>query len=147
MDTDRNSRRLKARPRLIVALLFVLGAALFLVSCLNGGGDAGRQYGNQAELAGELFLVCSDACANRAQCGNSPEKGRVVLLSSLGPAGIRHDLSVSENTPVTAIQFRPEPASTVSGEQPLTVRYYEVAIPERGNAWVAGWCVSNQPNE
>jgi hypothetical protein len=146
MDTHHSLPR--ARPRTFLFFLLLIVLLSTAAACRGGddGNDNGRQYGDQAELSGQVFLVCSDNCANRAQCGTSPEKGRVVLLSTQGPAGTNHNLSIAENTAVSVVQFRTEPAFSVAQES-LTIPYYEVAVPERGNAWVAGWCVSNQPNE
>ena len=130
-------------PRLMLLLLLLLFAA----GCSRLGGGDERLYGHQVELTGESFLVCSDDCANRAQCGNSNEKGRVVLLSSLGPAGIRHDLSITENSAVSVLQVRQEASVPVMGGEPFSALYYEVATADRGTAWVAGWCLSSQPNQ
>jgi hypothetical protein len=136
----------RARPRTLLLFFFLIMLLSTVGACRGGDEESERRYGDQAELSGQVFLVCSDNCANRAQCGTSPEKGRVVLLSTRGPAGTNHNMSIPENSTVSVAQFRMEQAVTVA-QEPLTIRYYEVAVPERGNAWVAGWCVSNQPNE
>jgi len=126
-----------------VALLLLLTGLVSACSLLNRDS---RLYGDQEALTGTAYLVCSEGCADRAQCGDSPEKGRVVLLSTRGPAGQQHDLSLTENAAVTIVEARDEGISLVQGGAPAVARFYLVNTLDRGAGWVAGWCVSNQPN-
>ena len=127
--------------RLVLLLLF----SVLVSACTLLNRDT-RLYGDQELLSGTGYLVCSESCADRAQCGDSPEKGRVVLLSTRGPAGQQHDLSVAENAAVSLLEARDEGISLVQGGAPTVTRFYLVNTVDRGAGWVAGWCVSDQPN-
>ena len=100
---------------------------------------------SEQPLAGQGVLTCNQTCADQAQCGESADRGPVVLLHSVQPALQGHDLIVGTNFLAEIREHR-----DISVEQPGTgavqsMRFYKVAVndgvTDRGEAWVAGWCI------
>lgn len=122
-----------------IALLLTL---LLLSACL-GGGKNNQAPGDAALLEnGAATLTCSQACADQAQCGESSDRGQVVLLNADGPATRNHSLAVPVNTGVNIQLAQPWPARRVATGEDIQVTFYLVDIPERTTmAWVAGWCI------
>ena len=100
---------------------------------------------SQLPLQGQGLLACNQECADQAQCGTNTELGQVVLLSSQEPRLDAHDLLAGNNFLVDIREVLD--VSVVrpgfEGSQPL--RFYKVSIKDenidRGDAWVAGWCI------
>ena len=145
-----------------LALLLMLS----LTACLSlfGGDDEGAPETvdpaagteGEAETVGQLFgdevvippgigyLTCTDACSDFAQCGVTPELGTVVLLNTQGPAGKVHDWAITNSTEIDILGATEELVYPAAGN-PYTARYYNVTVRDRGQAWVAGWCVTSLP--
>lgn len=123
--------------RSLVALLLVL---FLLTACL--GGRNKPVLGDATLLAGAATLTCSQACADQGQCGDSPDRGQVVLLHTSSPATQNHDLAVSVSTGVDIMQSAPLAALRLSNLEEVQVMFYFVNIPDRQTqAWVPGWCI------
>ncbi|MDX1615068.1 MAG: hypothetical protein R3300_12220 [Candidatus Promineifilaceae bacterium] len=109
------------------------------------------QLGTEIELSGPARLVCSNDCADRGQCGrgtsaNAPQDSEVrdmVLLNRASPQVTGHDVAVAAETPVNVIGTQLQTVELWSTGERLDVPYYLVDVSERGQAWVAGWCVGN----
>lgn len=134
-----------------LTLLTIL-AHLFVACSILGGGDNGQEDAYPApETAGDLpapgpTLTCSQECADRGQCGESTDRGRVVLLSTIEPglSPEEFDLAVADGSAVSILESRPvEVRETASGFQ-FSVDFHRVLVQDRNvEGWVAGWCVLN----
>jgi hypothetical protein len=125
--------------------LFLCLLLLSVTACF-GGGDL--VLGHEAPLAGDAVLTCSQDCADRAQCGQSTDRGEVVLLSPFGPVTQGHTMAVPVDTTVQIIDRRQETAVAVLTNELATVLFYRVTIPDRAEpGWVAGWCLSGTPQQ
>lgn len=152
---DRPGSRRTASPRVqqivCVVLLTLLMSAVTACSLLGGGGDEGQDQaaapsdqGLEAIPAGQPTLTCSQECADRGQCGESADRGTVILLSTLQPAvaAADHDLAVQEGTVVSIVETRPITVVENASGQEFPVNFHRVAIPLRNTeAWVADWCI------
>jgi hypothetical protein len=125
---------IKARLALITFMLAALAA------CSLGGGNRAT-LGSEAILSGQAFLLCTESCSERGQCGSS-DAGSMVLLSTVAPATQGHNMAVAAETAVAISLEQPQTVVQVSDQQPIQVSYYLVDVPGRGLAWVAGWCLS-----
>ena len=145
--------------KLFLPLVMLLMLSLTACLSLFGGGDdtaapetvdnnnlgvppaADRRYGDTEILPnGPGNLTCTEGCSRFGQCGVA-DIGTVVLLNTQGPAGKVHDWAIPDNSPVEILSSREEPALSAIGEN-YTARFYNVTVQDRGQAWVAGWCVS-----
>ena len=135
-----------ARQRLPAAALLAV-VLLLLTACL-GRRENAPMRGDTARLTGVAMLVCDQACANQAQCGESVDRGQVVLLNWLAPATYSdgQTLAVRVDTNVQIQQIQSMPAvHRATGAAP-DVLFYQVFLEERQqNAWVAGWCIQGMP--
>jgi hypothetical protein len=138
---ERVNRSMIARPpaHMAVLLLALLGLLLLLAACRGEEGPI--RWGNEVVLAGNGVLECSTECGARGMCGTSPERGEVVLLSSWGPSTHDFDLAIASQTPVTIITHLEEFVVEVMTNVEFPLSYYMVDVPERGQGWVAGWCL------
>lgn len=127
--------------RQLTRFFFWLLAAASLTACSL---LAERQFGDQTALEGEVVITCSEACANRTQCGDSVDRGRYVFAGQAGPAVSEHDTILPVDTRATLL----EPARQVTLEQVadgerLQIFFYHVALTDdTQQGWVAGWCVA-----
>jgi hypothetical protein len=121
----------------ITYFLLIFGLIFLVTACRR---NTAQQWGDQALLSGSTVLDCSEECAARGQCGNSAERGRVVLLSRWGPATHNHDLAITAGTAVTVLSTEATFLEQAMGGE-LLLTYYLVEVPERGPGWVAGWCL------
>lgn len=131
-----------------LALPVTLVLIISLIAACGGGNDdtpPADEVGD-APPPGASALTCNEECRARGQCGESTDRGTVVLLNLEQPAVLatEHDLAIPA---ATAIEVREERAVTVQEtatgvEFPAT--FYRVFVPDRSvEAWVAGWCVAN----
>ena len=136
----------------ITLFIFAFILLLSLSSCLGILGSTPEPtpvpvLGTASEqpLAGQGLLTCNQTCADQAQCGEAVDIGQVVLLHSAQPALVGHDLIVGTNF-LAEIRGHQD----VSVQQPgsgavQSMRFYRVAVndgvTDRGEAWVAGWCI------
>jgi hypothetical protein len=125
-----------------VPLVALLSFGILTMSACSilGRGDSAPISGNEGALAGEALLICSQECADRGQCGSS-EAGQMVLLNNAGPATEGHDMAVPENSGVSIERQEARTIVQVSTEEQFQMPFYLVNIPDRGQAWVAGWCI------
>jgi hypothetical protein len=65
----------------------------------------------------------------------------MVLLNNAGPATEGHDMAVPENSGVSIERQEARTIVQVSTEEQFQMPFYLVNIPDRGQAWVAGWCI------
>lgn len=130
----------------------VIMANLVVACSLLGGGESQAPYpapddGSNAALPGSgPTLSCSQECADRGQCGESADRGRVVLLSAAQPSvsALDHDLAVTEGASVTVLEVRSVNVTENASGFEFPVNFYHVLIHDRNvEGWVAGWCVLN----
>lgn len=131
-------------------LLLLLILAHLLLACSVLGGDPNPAYpgpeaGSDAPVAG-ASLTCSQECADRGQCGDSADRGRVVLLSSDAPAvaAVDFELAIADNAAVNVLELRSvEVLESATGFQ-FPINFYRVHVPERNvEGWVSAWCILN----
>lgn len=144
-----------ARPRPIWPLFLILVIMANLVvacSLLGGGGDPPASYPAPGQDAGAAFpaggpiLTCSQECADRGQCGESTDRGRVVLLSAGQPAvsQLDHDLAIADGAGVTIMEMRSLNVMENATGFEFPVNFYRVLVHDRNvEGWVAGWCILN----
>lgn len=96
-------------------------------------------------LSGAAILACNQTCADQAQCGTSADLGKVVLLSSAGPTLDAHDLIIGDNFQAQISTHMDVDVIRDGSQTPQSMRFYKVALrnenTDRGEAWVAGWCL------
>lgn len=143
-----------AGRRHIWPLLLVLVVMVNLItacSLLRGGdpSDAypapGIQDGAGLPVDGPT-LTCSQECADRGQCGESQERGRVVLLSTGQPAvsPLDHNLAVADGASVSVLEVRSLNVTENATGFEFPVNFYRVLVHSRNvEGWVAGWCILN----
>lgn len=133
-------------PRITVRVL-ATGAVLLVLLMITSGcsvfrrGDGGQKLGTESVLTGEAVLVCGVECSERGQCGTA-DQGPMVLLSTSGPVTSGHDMAIVADTPVVIERQEVRTVIQLSTSEELQVPYYMVNVPDRGQAWVAGWCVA-----
>lgn len=92
------------------------------------------------------MLVCDQACADQAQCGESSNGGQVVLLNGQAPATLTHTLAVPVSTNVQIQTVQSMPAVQLATGAIIEVLFYQVFVSERQQSgWVAGWCIQGTP--
>ena len=96
-------------------------------------------------LSGVGILTCNQTCADQAQCGTAADLGKVVLLSSAGPTLDAHDLIIGDNFQAQISSHMDVEVIRDGGQNSQFMRFYKVALrdenTDRGEAWVAGWCI------
>ena len=141
-------RQLKADLGRHLTLLASFVIIISLIAACGGGNDdapADDGIGDVAP-AGGTALTCSQECADRGQCGESTDRGTVVLLNLEQPAvmAAEHDLAVPAATAVNVVEERLVTVLETATGAEFQVPFYRVFVPERNvEAWVAGWCVIN----
>ncbi len=144
MNTTKLPARSILHPLPARALLVLLTLAFLTAACLGGAGN--QTLGHTAPLAGEATLTCSEACAEQAQCGQSDDRGTVVLLSPFAPATQGHGMAIPADTPVQILDRRDEPGVVMQTNELTSILFYLVALPDRLEpGWVAGWCLAGTP--
>lgn len=104
-------------------------------------------------LSGQAYLVCSQACRDRGQCGEviaGPEAPfTAVMVNVGGPATRNHSNLASFNSLVNIIETRDEVLiAELDSQNQFTLRFYHITIPNLNlDGWVAGWCVADRPIE
>ena len=132
-----------------VALLIVLTQILLACSLLagDGGGDQPAQQPLDPALAGPT-LACGQECADRGLCGDTTDRGKVVLLGRDVPSLTQPDLNlaIADGATVTVLESRSVPVEeTLTGSR-FNIDFYRIMAHERGvEGWVAFWCILN-PN-
>lgn len=131
-------------PRRGLGFLVLVFLVAGLTACFGGK----QVLGHTSPLAGEAVLTCSQECADRAQCGESIDRGQVVLMSPFGPATQGHTMAVPVDTTVQIVDRREEATVVVRSNELATVLFYRVTMPDRPEpGWVAGWCLSGTPQQ
>ena len=126
---------------------FILGlltaVALFLSACsLISRTPA---LGDTIELQGSATVICSAACAERGQCGSMTDGSQAVLGGSLGPTVAEHDRRFSSGSFVNIMESRLQTVELVAPTEPTApfdLRFYHIQLLDQPDAWVAGWCLS-----
>lgn len=133
--------------------LLIIVAHLFVACSLlggGGGGDPGDAY-PAPDVGSDLpvaipTLTCSQECADRGQCGESTDRGRVVLLSAAEPAvsPAEFDLAVADGAAVSVLETRSVNIRESASGFEFPVNFYRVLVQDRNvEGWVAGWCILN----
>ncbi|MFK7800360.1 MAG: hypothetical protein AB8G95_01895 [Anaerolineae bacterium] len=149
-----SSKQVENKPSAFRKLFFffMLVPALLATGCLGLLGSGAEPtpapvLGTVSELplAGNALLTCNQTCADQAQCGTAENLGAVVLLNSFEPSLDAHSLIVGTNFPVEIREHRDVEVRRNSVEQSQFMRFYKVSVrdanSDRGDAWVAGWCI------
>ncbi|MEM7800842.1 MAG: hypothetical protein AAF633_16745, partial [Chloroflexota bacterium] len=93
----------------------------------------------------QATLVCSPICSDQAQCGQTEDGAKeVVLLSSADPRLQNHDMIFSSGAVVNILGE--ETKEIINANQDINsrgnLRFYRVDIPNLNRpGWVAGWCL------
>ncbi|MFW6062917.1 MAG: hypothetical protein ACOC9V_01975 [Chloroflexota bacterium] len=140
--------RLRAGLARQLMLLVSFVIIISLIAACGGGNDDAPPDGQVGDVtpAGGTALTCSQECADRGQCGESVDRGTVVLLNLEQPAVLadEHDLAVPAATAVNVVEERLVTVLETATGSEFEVPFYRVSIPDRNvEAWVAGWCVIN----
>lgn len=127
-----------------ICLLILLASTFFVLNaCSVLKIIQDEQPEEDSSKVEEATLICSEECHDRGQCGLDELGTEFVLMAESAPALENHDQAVQANTPVTII--RKEVRSvirTISGV-PLDTPFYNIVLPDDGQAWVAGWCLGS----
>ena len=137
-ETFRSSRLPSTYGLVLVALVVLL---LLIAAC--GGGEAVPGEGENAVATNQGQLACSQECRDRGQCGDSPDRGTVILLNREQPAVDRneHDLAIAQATTVDILERQTRTVVEEATGNAFPVEFFRVNVPERGEvAWVASWC-------
>lgn len=89
----------------------------------------------------EATLKCSEECQDRGQCGLDEQGSDFVLMATSAPALENHDKALHVNTPVTIVGKEVRSVTQVSSGDFVEMSFYNVVLPNGGQAWVAGWCL------
>lgn len=142
-----NGRLGTGRGRELMLLVSFVIIISLIAACGGGNDDAPPDDGvGDVAPAGGTALTCSQECADRAQCGESVDRGTVVLLNLEQPAVLadEHDLAVPAATAVNVVEERLVTVLETATGSEFEVPFYRVFVPDRNvEAWVAGWCVIN----
>jgi hypothetical protein len=124
-------------PLLLFLLLF------FFTACSLLNRENEPDSAAATEGAPQIFLVCSEACASRGQCGETNNgRDQVILGHPDRPAVSDHQLVFGHETAVASINTREETLQIVSTGQQFNHTFYLVTRLDDGRSgWVAGWCV------
>ncbi|MFW6068793.1 MAG: hypothetical protein ACOC9E_04335 [Chloroflexota bacterium] len=143
----------RGRAALPAVTLLIIFAHLFVACSIIGGGDGdgGEEAYPAPDAESELpvagpTLTCSQECADRGQCGESADRGRVVLLSTNEPgvSPTDFDLAVADGAAVSVLETRPVNVQETASGFEFSVDFYRVLVQDRNvEGWVAGWCVLN----
>lgn len=121
---------------IILVVLLMMTAACSLRQDNNN-----LTLGSDAILVGQATLWCSQACADRGQCGTA-DQGEMVLVNSSEPVVTGHDMAISSGTLVNIDHSEIRQVIQISNNESMDANYYLINIPERGPGWAAGWCVA-----
>lgn len=128
--------------RFFLLVFFVL---ILTTACGFLGGSDARILGSDSEvpLAGEAWITCSQDCRDRAQCGLAQNiNADVIMLRTDFPDTVQHNMIIGNGEPVVIIASTDvEVARIVDPNSRYVARFYQVQVPNRAPAWVAGWCV------
>lgn len=89
----------------------------------------------------EATLICSEECQDRGQCGLDELGSKFVLMSKSAPVLENHDQAFQTDTLVTIVGDEIRSVIQVSNNAEIDTPFYRVALPDGGQAWVAGWCL------
>ena len=142
LTTYRSNDAQFSYPYLLALILLFILAVLTACSRLNAGSSTAPILGNDTLLSGQAQLVCSNACANRGQCGSVADQSQVVLGGRDGAMTSAHDVYFPVNSQVQILGAVAYPVQQVSGGDSFYVNFYAIAIPGGESGWVAGWCLA-----
>ena len=148
-------KRDSMRP--LVALLAIM--AYLVVACGGGTPNEGAYPGPvtvdgsglpvATQVGGPTTaatLTCSQECADRGQCGQSPDRGRVVLLGAAAPAvsPLDFNLAIADGAAVSVLETRPVQVVENTSGFAFSVDFYRVLVLDRNvEGWVTAWCILN----
>jgi hypothetical protein len=137
---------IQVRP--IIFLLTFATLSVSLAACSILGSSSGGRLGTQVELAAEqqAWLTCSDSCSARAQCGFAIEgEGQTpfVFVDARGPRTADHTNYVNDGAPVSVRERRMVTLVREADGTQLDVPFYRIDTGLNYEAWVAGWCISD----
>ncbi len=129
-------------------ILLILAATLAACNLLKATSLV--KLGYETALGGQAYLVCSQACRDRGQCGIAT-RGDVqpfagVLVHAYGPATRNHSNLASHNSVVDVLEVSEQPlALELNHQQQFLLNFYRVRVRDFGlEGWVAGWCIADQ---
>lgn len=129
--------------------LLLLALLAGLTACNVLGMTPRTRLGYETALSGQAYLVCTQACRDRGQCGTA-QRGDVapftgILVNAFGPATRNHSNIASHNSTVDILQVSEQSLVLESNSQQFTLNFYQVRVRDFGlEGWVAGWCIADQ---
>ena len=91
----------------------------------------------------EAKLNCSEECMERGQCGVDEKGDEYILLASSMPSLEEHDLIYKSDTHINILNKENHSVMQPFDGKTFDMSFYNVALPEGDQAWVAGWCLEN----
>lgn len=124
-------------------LVFVLLTLTTACNVLRGSNARVLGSDSETPLVGDAWVTCSSACRDRAQCGLAQNINTdVIMLRTDFPDTVEHNMIIGTGEPVVIMQSADvEVARLVDPNSRYVTRFYQVQVPNRAPAWVAGWCV------
>jgi hypothetical protein len=125
-----------------ICLLILLSGSFFVLNaCSVLKIIQDEQQEADSSKVEEATLICSEECQDRGQCGLDELGSEFVLLAGSAPTLENHDQAYQANTPVTIVGKEDRSIIQVSSGVPVDAPFYNVVLPDGGQAWVAGWCL------
>ena len=127
----------------VIMLIMMLTVMIVVTSCSvlklieDGEPDAAAADVDEAKLN------CSEECMDRGQCGIDDMGDEYVLLASTMPSLEDHDLTYESDTHVSILDKENHSVMQTVDGKTFDISFYNVALPEGNQAWVAGWCLEN----
>jgi hypothetical protein len=131
----------KKRPFLPLSLLFLF-ALFFIFGCSLINRERGPEVPVVEESVPQVVVACTEACANRGQCGEAEDGRSLVLGHPDSPTVSEHQMVFEHQTAMTLLALRDETLQVLATGQQFVHTFYLVTRPGDGRSgWVAGWCV------
>ena len=137
----------KRSRRQVITIVIMLIMSIILLNALTSCSvlkliDDDEQDAAVADVD-EAKLHCSEECMDRGQCGVDEKGDEYILLASSMPSLADHDLIYKSDTHVNILNRENHSVMQPVDGKTFDISFYNVALPEGDQAWVAGWCLEN----
>lgn len=141
MASGNRSRRQVITP--VIMMIMMLTVLIVVTSCSVLKLIEDDEQNAAAADVEEVKLNCSEECMDRGQCGIDDIGDEYVLLASTVPSLEDHDLTYKSDTRVNVLNKENHSLMQPIDGKTFDLSFYNVALPEGNQAWVAGWCLEN----